>query len=272
MKTEIILVIASLISCGFAMDDFRCPENQTLINPGGKWCDPVCNSDDEICVSGAPRECVCKGGYVRLTDDFLAPCVLSDDCEFQLCGSACPKYCGKPDDVACILLCVQGCFCKPPYVLRSYHQFLSSRYLTRERNMKTGMFVIFAVLMIGALASACRPNETTKTRNRCDKVCFIDELLCAPKDSAQKCFCKRGYLRLAYDFAAPCVLPKDCIKCGKNQEYLMCGPACREYCGMPEDEICQGECMKGCFCKEGYVLRSEDSDECILRRDCPQIY
>ncbi|KAI4463516.1 riddle [Holotrichia oblita] len=221
-----------------------CGPNQIMSNT--KRCDPVCYSDKPIC---APKgSCFCKRGYKRLTDDFTAPCVLPKNCikcganqKYKMCGSACPEYCGKPAGTVCTLPCVQGCFCKDGYVLRTEH-------------------------------GGCKPNETTISRNRCDPVCHSDKLLCAPKDSKQQCFCKLGYKRLAHDFAAPCVLPKDCIKCGKNQEYKMCGSACPEYCGKPAGTVCKLPCVRGCFCKEGYVLKAERSNECILKKDCPPKY
>ncbi|XP_054715016.1 venom peptide SjAPI-like isoform X2 [Uloborus diversus] len=38
---------------------------------------------------------------------------------FSTCGSACPDNCWNYDDKArpCIALCVEGCFCKPGYVI-----------------------------------------------------------------------------------------------------------------------------------------------------------
>ncbi|KAI4463457.1 riddle [Holotrichia oblita] len=157
------------------------------------------------------------------------------------------------------------------------------------------MFVAIALLMICALASGCKPNETTISRNRCDPVCYSAKQLCAPKDSPQKCFCKRGYKRLAHDFAAPCVLPKGCIKCGKNQEYKMCGSACPEYCGKPAgtecgcppnqttisrtrcDPVCYSskrlcapkDSPQKCFCKRGYKRLAHDfAAPCVLPKDC----
>ncbi|KAI4463455.1 serine protease inhibitor-like superfamily [Holotrichia oblita] len=69
----------------------------------------------------------------------------------------------------------------------------------------------------------------------------------APKSSTQKCFCKHDYKRLTDDFKAPCVLPKNCIKCGANQKYKMCGSACPEYCGKPAGTVCKPPCVRGCF-------------------------
>lgn len=86
------------------------------------------------------------------------------------------------------------------------------------------------------------------------------------------CFCKLGFQRLINDFGAPCVRSKDCIKCDENKVYEICGSDCPEYCGMPEDEVCDKKCVKGCFCKEGYVLVSEVSEKCIPRSECPTIY
>ncbi|KAI4463514.1 riddle [Holotrichia oblita] len=143
--------------------------------------------------------------------------------------------------------------------------------IAHERK-NTSVDTVQHIITEPSASGGCKPNETTISRKRCDSVCYSDKQLCAPKDSPQKCFCKRGYKRLAHDFAAPCVVPKDCIKCGKNQEYKMCGSACPEYCGKPAGTECKLPCVRGCFCKDGYILKAERSNECILKKDCPPKY
>ncbi|KAI4463447.1 riddle [Holotrichia oblita] len=222
-------------------DEIRCPENQvlSLVRPGRRRCDRVCNSNVPICTPGNSKECVCKRGFLRLTGDLIAPCVGRDECpkceknqEFQLCGSACPRYCGMPDNVACVLLCVQGCFC--------------DQYYCSENQI----FI--------------RPG-----RSWCDQVCNTYIPICTSGNS-EKCLCKRGFVRLTDNFRAPCAHPNDCVKCEENQEIQLCGAACPRYCGMPDNMACVFLCIQGCFCKSQYVLRSKDSNECILESECPR--
>ncbi|KAI4463456.1 riddle [Holotrichia oblita] len=173
----------------------------------------------------------------------------------------------------------QKCFCKRGYK-RLAHDFAAPCVVPKDcikcgKNQEYKMCGSACPEYCGKPAGTvcgCGPNQTTISRTRCDPVCYSDKRLCAPKDSPQKCFCKRGYKRLAHDFAAPCVVPKDCIKCGKNQEYKMCGSACPEYCGKPAGTECKLPCVRGCFCKDGYILKAERSNECILKKDCPPKY
>ncbi|XP_019528807.3 cysteine-rich venom protein 6-like [Aedes albopictus] len=58
--------------------------------------------------------------------------------------------------------------------------------------------------------------------------------------------------------------------CDENKVFNQCGTACPEMCETlehEEPEPCPEICVSGCFCREGYVL---DSDEkCVLPEDCP---
>uniref|UniRef100_A0A182Q170 TIL domain-containing protein n=1 Tax=Anopheles farauti TaxID=69004 RepID=A0A182Q170_9DIPT len=75
--------------------------------------------------------------------------------------------------------------------------------------------------------------------------------------------------------AASCLTPPtSCLtpptECGENAVYSECGTACPLTCAKPEVVACTKQCLKGCFCKEGYVLN--DQNECILRCQCPRTY
>uniref|UniRef100_A0A5S6QQ94 TIL domain-containing protein n=1 Tax=Trichuris muris TaxID=70415 RepID=A0A5S6QQ94_TRIMR len=59
-------------------------------------------------------------------------------------------------------------------------------------------------------------------------------------------------------------------KCGPNQVYLRCGSACPSTCRSirrpARPKICTLQCVRGCFCKRGYVLN--DAKQCIPKRKC----
>ena len=61
--------------------------------------------------------------------------------------------------------------------------------------------------------------------------------------------------------------------CGANEEFTECGSACAGTCQTLEDLSsgvlgCIAACVKGCFCREGYI-RNEETGECVLTKDCP---
>ncbi|XP_015591760.1 chymotrypsin-elastase inhibitor ixodidin [Cephus cinctus] len=58
--------------------------------------------------------------------------------------------------------------------------------------------------------------------------------------------------------------------CRDNQVYKKCGTACPDACDVPERQNCLAVCVKGCFCKEGYILISRNSTYCIREKDCPK--
>lgn len=57
--------------------------------------------------------------------------------------------------------------------------------------------------------------------------------------------------------------------CGANEEYI-CGPTCLETCDY-KPELCTADCRFGCFCKEGYVRRSNEAGSpCVKREECEE--
>ncbi|PRD27941.1 UNVERIFIED_CONTAM: von Willebrand factor [Trichonephila clavipes] len=84
------------------------------------------------------------------------------------------------------------------------------------------------------------------------------------------CFCKPGYVRGPN---GKCINPSLCpAVCGKNEVFLQCGTACPASCrtlSNPRNLPCPNHCVKGCFCKEGFV-RGPDGT-CIPPTTCPSI-
>lgn len=56
--------------------------------------------------------------------------------------------------------------------------------------------------------------------------------------------------------------------CGKNEEFQTCGTACPETCKNYANchRPCIEKCVKGCFCKPGYVRA--DDNTCVLKSQC----
>ncbi|EFN86053.1 Mucin-19 [Harpegnathos saltator] len=64
------------------------------------------------------------------------------------------------------------------------------------------------------------------------------------------------------------IKPKNLIpikKCGKNEEYK-CGPSVQASCKDPKPVCHDKHCVKGCFCKDGY-LRNKNG-ECVRKCEC----
>lgn len=86
------------------------------------------------------------------------------------------------------------------------------------------------------------------------------------------CFCESGYVR----FNDKCVLPIDCPTRAcilSNEEYRQCGTACTITCDSYQqiqdiENQCPDICVRGCFCKHGYVRSS--TGLCILPTRCPR--
>uniref|UniRef100_A0A1B0D7N2 TIL domain-containing protein n=2 Tax=Phlebotomus papatasi TaxID=29031 RepID=A0A1B0D7N2_PHLPP len=111
----------------------------------------------------------------------------------------------------------------------------------------------------------------------------------------QGCYCKHGYAR--HPITNQCVHVKNCPSieyfpqkavtttttttttpkpeesCGKNEEYMDCGPSCQVDCSTLGQDCPKSskKCTSGCFCKHGYV-RDGPGGECIAQRNCPDRY
>lgn len=61
-------------------------------------------------------------------------------------------------------------------------------------------------------------------------------------------------------------------ECDCNEEFNSCGTACPETCntflGIDPPKPCIKICVKGCFCKQGFV-RIEDGGKCVPTSECP---
>lgn len=55
--------------------------------------------------------------------------------------------------------------------------------------------------------------------------------------------------------------------CGPKATFSTCGTACPKRCGEPLASICTLNCVRGCFCDEGYCL--DKNDNCVPFQETP---
>ncbi|XP_037914087.1 serine protease inhibitor swm-1-like [Hermetia illucens] len=55
-------------------------------------------------------------------------------------------------------------------------------------------------------------------------------------------------------------------QCGQNENYTTCGTACPLTCQRPVPTICTYQCVRGCFCNDGFVR--SDKGNCIRPSEC----
>lgn len=68
------------------------------------------------------------------------------------------------------------------------------------------------------------------------------------------------------------LLSRGASKCPKNEVYKDCGSSHQEACDSEEDIIVGQVCVKGCFCNNGFVRKSENgrNQPCIRKPACPK--
>nr|XP_022910515.1 cysteine-rich venom protein 6-like [Onthophagus taurus] len=95
----------------------QCGPNQ--VYKCGSPCKDFCNRTPIICEGDCVYGCYCEDGYTfeNYQSNTCVPEAQCRECPetqvFSDCGSACPDYCGKPDDIMCIQVCVPRCVCEP---------------------------------------------------------------------------------------------------------------------------------------------------------------
>ncbi|CAD7087413.1 unnamed protein product [Hermetia illucens] len=55
-------------------------------------------------------------------------------------------------------------------------------------------------------------------------------------------------------------------QCGQNENYTTCGTACPLTCQRPVPTICTYQCVRGCFCNDGFILHDRNPELKITRR------
>ncbi|CAG4942782.1 unnamed protein product [Parnassius apollo] len=255
----LIFIIFCGTTSGYIVKD-ECPPDEEYLTCGSA-CPLNCTNQEPVaCTKNCVAGCFCKPNYLRNKN---GTCVRPEECfaetypvcgeneEYTTCGSACPLTCSQYEPRTCILVCIEGCFCKPGYY----------------RNEITGKCVTLDQCPVAEDYQVCGENEEyTTCGSACPPTCALPEPGVCTLDCRVGCFCKSGYYR--DEITGKCVTLDQCsVVCGENEEYNSCGSACPRMCNKPAPEACIQVCRAGCFCKPGYC-RDESTGKCIEQSKC----
>ncbi|XP_078511485.1 mucin-5B-like [Lissotriton helveticus] len=81
------------------------------------------------------------------------------------------------------------------------------------------------------------------------------------------CFCNSGFV-FEDNTSKRCVPEIFCNSCKGNSRYSSCVTQCPPTCDKPSPECSRDKCWTGCVCRDGYVLASASSRECVLLSEC----
>ncbi|XP_072167120.1 zonadhesin-like [Diadema setosum] len=225
----------------------QCPEGKKFAD-GVKKCIPI--EDTGIVLIDPPT--------------YTLPAGCPGDLVYKNCGTRCEATCWQPKPEACVLICVQGCFCPDGMV----------------RVPGTGHCV--------ASLDECPPPPPTPVaikpcpvlleEVRADGILigeFVPECTEEGKYAQIQCHGSTGYcwcvdIETGIEIEGTSIRGRPIcpIDCPAGQRYMECGTACEPSCENPDPQFCTFQCMSGCFCEEGQV---KNGDECIMLEDCPNV-
>ncbi|VDN83167.1 unnamed protein product [Brugia pahangi] len=275
----------------------------------------------ERCKSG----CQCKSGFIRQKNDLHAPCIPQDECppqsimesktrcadplrEYEICGPGCPISCSSRSEKCKVEGCVEGCFCKIPYILENGADPIHSRcilpaycpLLVRDYSPPLNATVVHftstspvtsnsRLFLEGREDSIAPPtamhcSDPFKNFHICGSGCPAG---CNNKvagfcgtQCVAGCFCRNPYiLQDAYNLNSPCVLPHQChsltvqqqICSDPRKQWTHCfSSQCTRSCSNLETSCKSSECTPGCICREPYVLLDSrnPNSRCVLPSEC----
>ncbi|VDK87173.1 unnamed protein product, partial [Litomosoides sigmodontis] len=272
-------------------------------------CQPACFSRKPIpcfierCKSG----CQCKPGFIRRTNNRHAPCIPEHECpqqiteverrctdplrEYRTCGPVCPLSCTSQKEKCKNEGCVEGCFCKIPYILEDGADPISSRCIIPIYcpPLIADHYPVSATIYFAPLTpmtsdphlfrdhreepitqpAVMQCNNPLKNFQTCGSACPVAcnnpiADLCGTQCVAG-CFCRKPYiLQDAYNLNSRCVLPRQCESLATIQQQ------CSRSCANPEATCTTNDCAPGCLCREPYLLLDSHNpnSRCVLPSEC----
>ncbi|XP_069461045.1 alpha-tectorin-like [Ambystoma mexicanum] len=85
-----------------------------------------------------------------------------------------------------------------------------------------------------------------------------------------KCVCNTGYILEGPD-STNCITRALCDSCKDSSYYTTCGTACPLNCQNYKNPpvMCTLQCVRGCFCKEGFIFLNGRKGQCVRPSRCP---
>uniref|UniRef100_A0A915PNA4 Thyroglobulin type-1 domain-containing protein n=1 Tax=Setaria digitata TaxID=48799 RepID=A0A915PNA4_9BILA len=266
-----------------------CTENEKFVECLDQ-CQPSCFSRTSIpCI---PEQCKggchCKTGFIRERNDPHASCIPENQCpqqipesekrctdplrEYLSCGPSCPISCSSQNEKCKSEGCVEGCFCKIPYILENAADPIRSRCI----------LPVYCLSLMGDYSPANGTIQITATPSIPSSHLFAEHYMmnqqaviqCSdPLKNFQICGsdCPAGCnSQIAGFCGTQCVAGCFCRDPYILQDAYNLNSRCLRSCANPEATCTPDDCAPGCTCREPYLLydSTNPNSRCVLPSEC----